>query len=209
MSVQVRERLERRNGRKVEMVLPAGKPVVMGKAGGKGSDYERSYNCCCWMTAEGMSSWYLLGGHSATIYLCHKQQCLKKVTNLGLKSQIGCLLTMPNDALSVLVSCWDGQLMRLNVANAQNLKLKKTAQRVVYVPRSGDEQSGLKTQSARAMVYSEKRKKLFVGLKTNQIIELELDTIFENESGSAEQVSLLVEFVWGRCCSIFVKMLRS
>lgn len=186
---EVRQRIERRNGRKVELVLPAGKTLVMSKLGGKSSEYERIYHSAEWL--GGHRGYYLLGGHTGTLYICCRAACLKKVTNLGLTGQIGCLLNLrrPGSTNTVLVACWDGKLLSLNVSNVEKLKLKKQKERVIFVPRSGDEESGLRTHSPRSMVVVESNQssKLFVGLRTNQIIELSLDTVFDDEK-SEEQL---------------------
>mmetsp|Transcript_1908 Transcript_1908/g.3713 ORF Transcript_1908/g.3713 Transcript_1908/m.3713 type:complete len:553 (-) Transcript_1908:165-1823(-) len=175
--------MERRNGRNVELLLPQTKTIVMGKLGSKSSEYERIYQSCCWL--QHAPSWYLLGGHTGTIYICNKASCMKKVSNLGLTSQISCMLNLASSPQHVLLTCWDGKLMQLNVSNVTSLKLKKVRERMIYVPRSGDEGTGLKTFSPRTMVYHEHTNRMFLGLRTNQIIELNMDTIWASNGAAA------------------------
>lgn len=73
---EVRLRVERRNGRNQELILPYGKTLVMGKIGGKSSEYEKVYHCCVWLPDQH----YLLGGHQGAIYICKKGSCLKKLS---------------------------------------------------------------------------------------------------------------------------------
>eukprot|EP01083_Nonionella_stella_P290971 990120_1 len=153
--------------------MPYGKTLVMSKLGGKSTEYERIYQSCVWL--KNSSSWYLLGGHNGTIYICYKQQCCKKINNMGLTSQIGCMINIEN---IVFVACWDGKLCQFNVSNIKNLKLKKIKERMIHVPRSGDEETGLKTQSPRTIVYNSIKNVLYLGLRTNQIIELDISILF-------------------------------
>eukprot|EP01084_Bolivina_argentea_P206512 352576_1 len=166
--VQLRQG-QRRGGRTVELILPVAKTIVMGKLGARSSEYERCYNCCVWL--EHAPSYYLLGGHTGNIYICYKASCLKKVSNLGLTSQISCMIRYEKN--KVLVSCWDGQLVCVS-PDVDKLKLRRSSQRMVYVPRSGDEESGLKTFSARCMLFDERRDVLYCGLRTNQIIAVQI-----------------------------------
>ena len=193
----VRSRVERRNGRSVELVVPAGKTLVMSKLGGKSSEYERVYHSCCWLA--GRRGYYLVGGHAGTLYICCRQACLKKVGNLGLSGQVGCMANYVEN--TVLVACWDGKLVWLNVAGVEKLKLRKHKERTILIPRSGDEESGLRTQSPRSMVLHEAQQQLLVGLRTNQIIALSLDELFEEgkqqEQGQLHATRLVVDAHYG------------
>ena len=88
--------------------------------------------------------------------------------------------------------------MTCNVSNITNLKIKKNKERVIYVPRSGGEESGLKTHSPRTLLYHQERNRLYMGLRTNQIIELDMNILFKEKSDNQlHATSLLLDSHYG------------
>ncbi len=71
---------------------------------------EKAYIIHVYIWVKNTESYYLLGGHTGTLYICYKQSCLKKLTNFGVTSQIGCMINIEN---IVFIACWDGKLTHI------------------------------------------------------------------------------------------------
>lgn len=81
---------------------------------------------------------------------------------------------------------------------AKSTKLKKLKEKLVYVPRSGNEESGLKTMQPRDMVWNPLSNNIYLGLKTNQILEVDCETFTKtsNKKNSKKHKNVMGSVDW-------------